>query len=151
VGRRLTPEKKKQKSGRQGSTWPWMTVFLAALPMVVSVYYLAWVAPALVPVSAGVSVPFPAATRFLETVCAWSGDHRLGVVLIGLGLLASGILFRFSLTAQRYYIVLTVTVSLALGFTYLSISAPIDRLINAVEAAIPGDHRVPNPAAGGER
>lgn len=122
---------------------PWKFVLLAALPIALSVYYLAWVAPTLVPVPPGVNVPYPAATRFLEEVCSWCGEHRWEVGFIGLGLLASGFVFQFLMAAERYYVVLAALVSLALGFTYLSISAPIDRLLNAVEEAIPKDNRVP--------
>jgi hypothetical protein len=50
---------------------------------------------------------------------------------------------RSHITAERYYFGLAVIASLALGFTCLSISAPIDRLIKAVEDAIPEDNRVP--------
>ena len=53
--------------------------------------------------------------------------------------------------AERYYVVLTVLVSLALGFTYLSISAPIDRLVNQVEEAIPEDNRIENHRVEGGR
>ncbi len=89
-------------------------------------------------------MPYPAATRFLEEVCSWCGEHRWEVALIGVGLLASGLAFRFLIAAERYYVVLAALVSLTLGFTYLSISAPIDRLINAVEESVPEDNRVPN-------
>ena len=151
MGRTKTEEKKKADSGktrqRRDSIFPWKQIFVAAVPIALSVYYLAWVAPALVPLPAGVSVPYPEATRWLEPACVWAGNHQLQVALLGLGLLASGALVRFSLTADHYYLVLAVTVSLALGFTYMAISAPIDRLINAVEAAIPSDERVPDPAA----
>ncbi len=147
MGWTLTREKKKKaqkKSQRRGPSLPWKFILLAALPISLSVYYLAWVAPTLVPVPPGVNVPYPAATRFLEEVCSWCGRHRWEVALIGLGLLASGFAFRLLIAAERYYVVLAALVSLALGFTYLSISAPIDRLINAVEEAVPEDNRVPS-------
>ena len=138
MGWTRTREKKKKaqkKPQRRGPSLPWRFILLAALPIALSVYYIAWVAPTLVPVPPGVSVPYPAATRFLEEVCSWCGEHRWEVALIGLGLLASGFAFRFLITAERYYVVLAALVSIALGFTYLSISAPIDRLIKAVEGA----------------
>ncbi len=103
------------------------------------------------PVPADVNVPYPAATRFLEEVCSWCGQHRWQVALIGLGFVASGVFFRFVIKVERYYVALTVLVSLGLGFTYLSILAPIDRLIDRVEEAIPEDNRISNHRAGVDR
>ncbi len=152
MGWTLTREKKKRaqkKPQRRGSSLRWKFILLAALPIALSVYYLAWVAPTLVPLPPGVKVSYPAATRFLEEVCSWCGEHRWEVALIGLGLLASGFAFRFLIAAERYYIALAALVSVALGFTYLSISAPIDRLIKAVEESFP-DNRVLNRRTQGD-
>lgn len=117
-------------------------VFLTA----VSIYYLAWVAPASVPVDPGLKVPFPEATRVLEKVCTWCGAHSFGVVTIGLALILPGFFVRFTSNRERYYTRLAIVVGLLTFFTYLSISAPIDRLIHAVESGIPKDNRVPDPA-----
>ncbi len=126
---------------RQPFTLAWRSIFLAVVPVAVSVYYVSWVAPALVP------VPLPAATRFLEEMCSWCGEHRWAVVLIGFGLLVPGACYRLLDKRERYYLRLAVIVSLALGFTYLNISAPIGRLGRAVDEAIPVDERVPNHEA----
>ncbi len=154
MGWTLTREEKTKawkEPQRRGPSLPWKFILLAALPIALSVYFLAWVAPTLVPIPPGTKVPYPAATRFLEEVCSWCGEHRWEVTLIGLGLLASGFALRFLIAAERYYVVLAALVSLALGFTYLSIAAPIDRLINAVEEAVPEDNRVPSyPAREGK-
>ena len=122
---------------RRDSSLRWKPILVATVPVALSVYYLTLVAPLVVPVPAGVSVPFPAATRFLEQVCLWCGEFPLVAVLIGLALLSPGLLFRSLRKPERYYIPVAVVVSLALGLTYLSISAPLHRLGNAAEAVEP--------------
>ncbi len=147
MSRGHTASRRRSRSTGRKTTVPWFSVpwkcFLIALvPVVLAVCYMGWVAPSLVPVSTGVKVPFPAATRFLESVCAWCGKHRLVVLSIGLGLLVPGTFSR--LFTGRYYVVVAVFVSVALSFAYLSISAPIDRLLHAVEQSIPKDERIPD-------
>lgn len=117
--------------------------FVAALVAVgLLAFYLTRVAPSLVPVPPGIKVPFPAATQTLEGISIWCGRHQALVFLAGAGLLAGGIFARFS--RGRYYIYVAVLSSLALTFTYLSISAPIDRLFKAVHDNLPKDNRVPS-------
>jgi hypothetical protein len=98
------------------------------------------VAPAEVPVPAGVKVPFPAVVPHLEAMVLWCAEHPLPVACIALAMLAAGPFFN----TTRYYIILAVVASLSLGFTYLSISAPIERLIRAVEEKIPEDRQLPD-------
>ncbi len=115
---------------------------MAALPIALSIYYLTMVAPSKIPVPKGVSVPFPAATRFLEGVVMWCQGHPFLVVMAGVGLLIPGFVSR--IFAERYYIWLAVATSLAIGFTYLSISAPIDRLIETVKENLPEERKTPD-------
>ena len=115
-----------------------------ATPVALAVYYFAWVAPTLVPVLPGVKVPFPLATRFLEDVSVWCGDHSRAVLLSGIGVLVPGLLYRSVDKAERYYLRVAIIVSVILGFAYLSISAPIDRFMHAVEENVPQDQRVPD-------
>ena len=150
MGRTLTEKSKSHtahgpgQAPRQPFTLAWRSIFLAAVPVAVSVYYVSWVAPALVPVPEGLNVFLPDVTRFLEEMCSWCGEHRWAAVLIGIGLLVPGSLYRLVDRRERYYFRLAVIVSLSLGFTYLNISAPLGRLDRAVEEAIPVDKRVPN-------
>ncbi len=150
VGRTLTEKSKDHtahgpgKAPRQPFTLAWRSIFLAAVPVAVSVYYVSWVAPVLEPVPAGLHVFSPDVTRFLEGMCSWCGEHWWAVVLIGFGLLVPGSCYRLVAKRERYYFRLAIIVSLALGFTYLNISAPIGRLGRAVDEAIPVDERVPN-------
>jgi hypothetical protein len=111
-----------------------------------AVYYLGWVAPAAVPVDPGVRVPFPEATRFLEKVCTWCGSHNFELVVIGLALIVLGFIARFTSNRERYFTRLAIVVGLLTLFTYLSISAPIDRLIHAVESNLPKEGPLPDPA-----
>ncbi len=128
---------------RQPFTLAWRSIFLAVVPVAVSVYYVSWVAPALVPVPAGLNVFSSDVTRFFEEMCSWCGEHRWAVILIGIGLLVPGLCYRLQAKRERFYVRLAVIVSLALGFTYLNISTPLGRLDRAVDEAIPVDHRVP--------
>ena len=143
-----------RKSQRRQRSWipwlPWLprNHFLFALGAVgLTVYYLLWVTPELVPVPPGVKVPFPAATQFLEGVCQWCTSHRLGVILMATGVLGFGLFLRIS--ARRYYFWVGVLTTVCLSFTYLSISAPIDRLLRSVEEALPPERQFPDyvPAA----
>ena len=150
MGRTLTEKSKSHtahgpgQAPRQPFTLAWRSIFLAVVPVAVSVYYVSWVAPALVPVPAGLNVFSPDVTRFFEGMCSWCGEHRWAVALIGMGLLVPGSLYRLVDRRERYYFRLAVIVSLALGITYLNMSAPLGRLDRAVDEAIPVDHRVPN-------
>lgn len=120
---------------------PWPLVLMAAVPVLLAVYYLTMVGPREAHLLAAVDVPLPGATKFLGDVCVWCGKNPIKVVLMGIGLLMGGLLS--SLLAARYYIFLTILVSLGLGFTYYAVSAPVDRLIKAVKESVPQDRRVP--------
>ncbi len=135
------PQKKKGVSLRERLKPP-RSALLALVPVVLSAYYLIMVTPSLVPVPPDVKVPYPAATRFLEKICMWCSEYPLDTCLIGAGILVAAWIGR--LFTERSFIYLAILISLGLGFTYLSISAPIDRLINNVEKSLPKDSRVPN-------
>ena len=128
---------------RQPFTLTWRPLLIAAIPVALSAYYLSWVAPDLLPAPPDVRVPFPWASEFLQKVCSWCGRNRLEVVLMGTGLLAPGILCRMAARRERYCLRLAIVCSLALGFAYFNVSAPVDRLDKAVDEAIPADERVP--------
>ncbi len=149
MGRTLTEKSKSHtahgpgQAPRQPFTLTWRSVFLAAVPSALAVYYVSWVAPTLEPVPEGLHVFSPDVTRFLEEMCTWCGEHQWEVVLIGIGLLLPGLCYRLQAKRERFYVRLAIIVSLVLGFTYLNISAPLGRLDRAVDEAIPVDHRVP--------
>jgi hypothetical protein len=121
--------------------FPWGFLLAAAVPVGLAAYYLTQVAPGLVPLPEGAKVPFPDLTATLEVIIGWSGQNPEWVFGIGGALLAAGCLFRVAIA--RYYAVLAVAASVALGLTWYSISAPVDRLIRSVEDNLPRDSRVP--------
>lgn len=125
----------------------WGLCLLAAAVTALSVYYLAWVAPSLVPVPPGVSVPYPEATRLLEKACAWCGERRVAVALIGAAVVLAGLVLPGR--GLRYHLWLAIVLSCALGFTYLSISAPLDRLVDRVKASLPEERPLPDFLPGG--
>lgn len=132
------------KKPRQGFVLAMRPFLIAGIPVALAVYYFVWVAPTLVPVSPGVKVPFPAATRFLEDAVLWCSDHSREVLLAAIGIMVPGLLYRSRDRTERYYLRLAIIVSVLLGFAYLSISAPIDRFMHAVEENVPQDQRVPD-------
>ena len=134
----------RRKAQRQRFTLAMRPFLLAAIPVGLTIYYLSWVAPAVVPVPPGVKVPLPSATRFFEEVSVWCGEHSRAVLVIGIGLLTPGLLYREVVKAERYYLRVAIIVSVILGFTYLSISTPLDRFMRAVEENVPQDNRVPD-------
>ena len=131
VGKKRDPFYKRIQPTKEG--------WISAIPIGILAVYTTLITPDLIPLPRSLNVPFPAATRFLESVCKWCGEHPWHVLGIGAALLLPGILFRFM--ARRYYIWLTIIMTLTLGFTYISISAPIDRLFNEVEATLKGYDR----------
>ena len=131
---REPPEEKKKKSS--GLPIPsGGELALPLVPLALAVWYLGWEAPELVPLPEGAKVPFPAAVGFLETVCEWCGGHHSGLLWIAGGLLVAGFVVRFFL--PRYFLILAVVTSLFAGFTWYTISAPVERLINNVEENLP--------------
>jgi hypothetical protein len=129
---RYAPPSKKKK----GAPAPTVNEVVAcAASLILAVYYLAWVAPGLVPLPPGTKVAFPLATRVLEALCEWCGRSRMEVVGIAAGLLGAGFLLR--LFFRNYFYTLAIGVALLLGFTWYSISAPVDRLIHSVEENLP--------------
>jgi hypothetical protein len=135
---------RERKKGAKGfplsGIYPWKLVLLAAAPVGLSWLYLTNVAPAEVPVPQHVKVPFPAVLPYLEGMILWCAEHPFPVACIGLALLAAGPFFN----TTRYYIGLAIVVSLSLGFTYLNVSAPIERLLRAVEEKMPEDRQLPD-------
>ena len=130
---------KKRKKKRPPISWGHF--FLAALTLGLGVYYMCFVAPTLVPVPVGMSVPFPAATKFLEPICTWCGQNQQMILAVAGALLVPGLLFR--VWGRGYYAWLILIVGLSVGFTYLSISAPIDRLLHSVENNLP-ERQIPD-------
>jgi len=124
--------------------FPWRNLIAAAIPMALLVVYMTLTAPDLVPVPEGVKKPFPALTHFLEGACTWCGDNKGTVAGVAAVLLLAGVAFRIS--AARYYTCLAIVTATCLAISYYTISAPIDRLLWAVEENIPKDHRVPDYA-----
>lgn len=130
-------EPAKRKSGR---AWmPEKMLLLAAIPVALLAVYLVFIAPDSIPLPRGVKVPFPALTRLLQRLSTWCASNPGYTALIALGLLVPGVVVRsFS---KRYYTLLTVVASLALIVSYISIAAPIDRLLNAVERTLTEEQR----------
>jgi hypothetical protein len=139
------------KKPRQRFTLAMRPFLLAAIPVGLTVYYFAWVAPSLVPVDPGVKVPFPPATRLFEDLVVWCEEHSRAVLLAGVGVLLPGFFYRSVDKAERYYLRLAIVVSVLLGIAYLSVSAPIDRFMHSVEENVPQDRRVPDHSGTGER
>ena len=122
----------------------------AAIPVALLVVYSAFVAPTPteVPIPLGVKVPFPAATDFLVPIVQWCGDNPIAVIAIGVGLMLPGVFI--SRIANWYYPRLGIVTVLVLGFSYISIAAPIDRLINDVEQRLVEEQRpIPDHLPGG--
>jgi hypothetical protein len=130
------------KTTSRFSAFPLRRFALALVPAALLAWYLGWLAPDLVPVPPGVKVVYPALTHILEEVAPWCGKHQVETVAIACGVLALGLLSRFSM--GRCYTVLAVALWLALGLSYYSLSAPVDRLLKAVEDQLPKDQRVPS-------
>jgi len=130
------------KNATRFTFFPWRRLGIASVPVALLTFYLTQVGPGLVPVPPGVKMAFPPLTHFLEDVSTWCGDNALIVVGVAAILLMAGVLFKIS--SGRYYLHLTVIASILLVVTYYSISAPIDRLLKAVEDEIPKDRRVPD-------
>lgn len=133
-------QKRRAKSFGLSGIFPWKLVLLAAAPLGLSWYYLTMVAPAEVPVPEGVQVPLPDVVPYLEAMVLWCAAHPLPVACMGLALLAAGPFFN----TTRYYIILAVVASLFLGFTYLNVSAPIERLLRSVQEKLPEDRKLPD-------
>ncbi len=124
---------------------PWSRVAWTALPIGLAVYYLTLVAPSLVPLAPNIDVPYPQLTRTLEPFCAWCGAHPEIVAAVGLALLIPVALSE--IWPQRIHVWTIILVTFGLSATYLSISAPVDRLITSFDAAISSYERVPPPEA----
>jgi hypothetical protein len=138
----LPPPPEPRKSALELLGTRWGAAFVAVSCAAALVYYLAWVAPALVPVPPGTRVPYPQATRFLEVVCTWCGTHQAWVVIIAAALLIPGLVATWSGPRQHLWLALLMTCVLA--FTYLSISAPVDRLVERVRSNLSVDRQVPD-------
>jgi hypothetical protein len=108
---------------------------LVLAPVALAWYYLTQVAPALVPISPDLKVPFPAVMPYLEAAATWSGAHPGWAAAIAAALLLPGLLLPLAL--PRYFLWLGICVSLCLGFTYYSLSAPVENLIDSVEENVP--------------
>ncbi len=91
-----------EQAPRQPFTLAGRSLFLAAVPIALAVYYVSWVAPTLEPVPEGLHVFSPGVTRILEEMCSWCGEHRWAVVLIGIGLLVPGLCYRLQAKRERF-------------------------------------------------
>ncbi len=132
-----TRDRKKKTSFRRAV--PWGRLLGAAAVLALTVYYLTQTAPTLVPLPEGVNVPFPAATEALEKACAWCGENFKAVAGV------AGFLLLFGLFCDKsYYTTLIVIACLGLGFTYISISAPIDRLLHSVDGTLNQEREFPD-------
>ena len=144
---RKSEKKRRRRSGSKGesstSFLPMKLVAFAAVPLALTVFYLGWVAPDLVPVGDEVKVAFPMLTKWMEVVVNWCAKNRLDAVLIGGGILLAGIVLKFFYVEELYYLSVCIIASAVLVLTYLSISAPIDRFLNSVESQMQ-DERVPS-------
>ena len=125
---------------------PWARVALAAAPVALAVYYLTQVAPTEVPTLNTLDTPFPAVTQRLAEVSLWCAARPWSTAFIGLGLLVLGAIL--PIDRDRYYTRLAIVVGLLLGFTYYSISAPIERLLEGVRQTLPEERMLPDPLSG---
>jgi hypothetical protein len=127
----------REKQGRAKLTdFPWALILISAVPVCLLACYLTFIAPVRLRGLAGADVPFPAATEFLADVSRWCEGHPFEAWLIALGLLAGG--FVLPVPTGKYYIALTIAAALTLGYSYYSLSAPVDRLLKGVQ-----DSRLP--------
>jgi hypothetical protein len=122
------PEAAPEKKAPRRARIPWRGCLLAATPLALLAWYLVYVGPDLVPVPPHVNVPFPPATRLLEGVIVWCAGHPWYVLGFAAALLVPGLAL-----GGRYYGRLTVAAAVVLVFAYLSVSAPIDRLLHGVQ------------------
>src|SRR5262245_48727908 len=129
-------EETKKKRKKTIPPFPTALEFLVSVGTLgVGVWYLGWVAPGQVPVPPGTKVPFPQATAFLEGLCGWCGDNQSLVVAAAVCLFVTGLFLRFLI--PKYFYAMAIVLGLFTGFTWYSISAPVDRLIKDVEDNIP--------------
>ena len=140
LARRERPEKeaeeRKKKRKKTIPPFPTPLEFLVSVGTLgLGVWYMGWVASGQVPVPPGTKVPFPQATAFLEAVCTWCGENQSLVVAAAVGLFVTGLFLRFLI--PKYFYAMAIAVGLFTGFTWYSISAPVDRLIHNVEENIP--------------
>ena len=146
----LPPVKRETKS--QVSTFEflwssWGQPVIATGIVALLVYYVTQVAPGLVPVPADVNVPFPKLTSLLEPVCEWCGENATRVIWGAVALVAPG----FFLRGGRYCNWIAGLAAVTLIVSYLSISAPIDRLLHRVENSLPEEREVPDFLPGDAR
>ena len=110
-------------------------VAVALFPMALAVWYFGWEASDCASRMAALDVAFPALTELLVALCLWCGAHHGALFWIAGGLLAVGFVAR--LFVRRYFLILGVAASILVGFTWYTIAAPVERLINNVEQNLP--------------
>lgn len=120
---------------------PWKPFVYTGIPAAIAWYYLAIAAPKQIPVPAGLEVPFPEVIPHLEILCAWCGEH-FGIA----GGIAGGLVLLTLLAPnpQRCAFWLGVVILSFTGFAYFSISAPVERLLRAVEDKLPEERQLPD-------
>ena len=138
-----TPEEEKEskKSKARRFHVPWKPIVFAGIPAALAWYYLVVAAPREIPVPPGLNVPFPDLVPYLENIVTWCTEHSWMSGAIAIGLVASSFL---ASNPTRYAIAQGILVLLVTGFFYLSIHAPVERLMRAVEQNLPEDRQLPD-------
>jgi len=138
-----TPEEEKEskKSKARRLHVPWKPIVFAGIPVALAWYYLVVAAPRDIPVPPGLTVPFPELTPYLENMVVWCSEHAWITGGLALGLVASTLLAN---NPTRCAIIQGILVLLLTGFAYVSISAPVERLMRAVQQNLPEDRQLPD-------
>jgi hypothetical protein len=137
------PEEERDKK-RTRKPWlhlAWKPILFSGIPAAIAWYYLVVAAPQELPVPPGLKVPFPDLIPYLENIVAWCSEHTWMSTGIAIGLVASTFL---ASNPTRYAVAQGILILLITGFFYLSIHAPVERLMRAVEQNLPEDRKLPD-------
>ena len=138
-----SPEEEKKTTRRK--TWglhaPWKPLLFAGIPAALAWYYIVVAAPREIPVPPGLKVPFPELLPYLENIVVWCSEHDWITGGIAVGLVANTF---FANRPTRCAIIQGILVLLFTGFMYISISAPVERLMRAVQQNLPEDRQLPD-------
>ena len=135
------PEEETKKKKTRRLYVAWKPILFAGIPLAIAWYYLVVAAPRELPVPPGLKVPFPGILPYLENIVAWCSEHSWMSTGIAIGLVASTFL---ASNPTRYAVAQGILVLLVTGFFYLSIHAPVERLMRAVEQNLPEDRQLPD-------
>jgi hypothetical protein len=133
-----SPEGEKKRTRR--FDFPWKPLLIAGIPAVLAWYYLVVAAPPELPVPPGLKVPFPELLPYLENVVVWCSERSLLTAGIALALVGSTFL---TSNSTRSAIALGVLLLIGTGFFYVSIHAPVERLLRSVEQNLPEERKLP--------